>query len=121
MLRYVSLIKTLWTWRLLFRDRLRQVQAAAELVADELDLNAQRIRVPRYTTGVSLPPLGLRADAWRQHASTLHALSKPHPLLWDELRAAYAEMEDDERDIPAPERFEELAAQLRATMRAVRT
>jgi hypothetical protein len=120
-LRYVSWIKTLWTWRVLFRDRLRQVQAAAELVADELESNARRIRVPRYTTGVSLPPLGLRFDAWRQHASTLHVLSKPHPLLWDELRAAYAEMEGAERDLPAPERFEELAARLRATMRAVRT
>jgi hypothetical protein len=104
----------------LFRERLRQVQAAAEWVADELEANASQIRAPRYRKDFAPIQEDLRSDAWRQHGPILHALAKPHPELWDEVRRLYAECERPGHDPPSAERFEETAARLRETMRAVR-
>jgi hypothetical protein len=120
-LRWLTWLKTVWTWRVLFRDRLRHVQAAAELVADELESNARKIGRPTYRTDFLVSQIDIRRDAWKEYAATLHAISRPYPELWDELRSAYAQLEGpSERYLPSADSLEDLAGRLRATMRATR-
>lgn len=111
-----SRLWTLWKWRGLFREQLRQVQAAGEWIADELEANAKKIRAPRYTQDFSASSsLDLRYDAWQQHGPTLHALSRPEPELWEDVRGAYALLDERGGDV-SPDALVDLAARLRAAM-----
>jgi hypothetical protein len=113
-----SRFATLWKWRGLFRERLREVQAAAEWIADELEANARRIRKPRYTQNLS-SSFDVQSGAWEKHGPILHALARPEPELWDEVRGAYALLAERGADV-SPEALDDLAKRLRTTMRRVR-
>jgi hypothetical protein len=113
-----SRLWTLWKWRGLFREQLRQVQAAAEWIATELEANARRIREPRYTQGLG-SSFEVQSDAWDKHGPTLHALVGPEPDLWEEVQGAYGLLVERGTDV-SPEALDELAARLRATMRDIR-
>lgn len=114
-----SRLWTIWKWRGVFNEQLRQVQAAGEWVADELEANARQIRAPRYTLAVGQSSFEVRSEAWERHGPTLHALARVEPELWEEVRGVYPLLRERGTDV-SPEALDELAARLRATMRSIR-
>lgn len=80
-------------WVLLIRDRRRQIRAAADLVAHELEFNAGV--ADAIALGGRTPATvahGFAFQEWDKFSATLQIIKAGHPEVWSEVVAAYQEL-----------------------------
>jgi hypothetical protein len=91
-IRLLSRVPRARRWVLPLFERGRQLRAA-ELVAHELEFNAEVARAIAGGQAASLAGQQLASSRWRECAETLRVVSATHPDLWDRLVETYARIE----------------------------
>jgi len=109
-----------WTWWarkwfVLLRERQLRVHAAADLIAAELNANAEIVRAPHYRQDLSTR-LDLQLDSWERHRAELYPIWRKDPSLWFDLQAAYERLRwvaTRGGEAPTEEALQQLAERLR--------
>ena len=108
-----------WVGKIVFlvSSKLRDLHAAATVVADELDYNAEIVgRYHASDSAISTTRAELRLDAWNRYRGTLAVYARQRPDLWADLSAVMTELQRTEArgaSPPAADKLTNLAERLR--------